>query len=411
MRIEVITIGDEILSGNIVDTNFAWLGDRLWPQGFDLHWHTSVVDEPSEISAALLNVVGRSEAVIVTGGLGPTLDDITIEVAAQTFDLPLILCPEALQAMKDFFQKLGREFSPTNQKQALLPEGAQIISNPIGTAPGCFLTFKKTHFFFLPGVPREMKRQFDDFVLPQLKQRAGAEIHFHSKFLRCFGEPEAKIAHKLEGIDLTGVDLAYRVSFPEIFLKISARGGDKQSLEKRVAPIEAEIRKRLGDLVYGEGNETFPAVIGRLLAEKKETLAGAESCTGGLLASLITDIPGSSRYFDRGVVTYSNQSKSEILGIPESLIQKHGAVSSEVAIAMAQAIRKMAKTTYGIGITGIAGPDGGTSEKPVGTVHLAVDSEGGTQERRLLFPTNREWFKRLAAFAALDLLRKQLLKF
>ena len=408
MKIEVITIGDEILSGNIVDTNFAWLGDQLWSQGFDLHWNTSVGDEPEPISKALLAAAERSHAVIVTGGLGPTLDDITIETAAQAFGLPLVLNTEALQAMKDFFKKLGREFSPTNEKQALLPEGSQMIANRIGTAPGCHLLFKKTHFFFLPGVPQEMKQQFRDFVLPKLKSLERAPIFFHSKFLRCFGESEAKIAHKLEGIDLSGIDLAYRPMMPEILLKISARGGDQKGLEKRVAQVEAEIRKRLGEIVYGEGEETLSQVIGRLLVEKKGTVAVAESCTGGLLASLITDVSGSSRYFERGVVTYSNQSKTEILGVPESLIQKKGAVSTEVAIAMAQGIRRLARTTYGVGITGIAGPGGGTEQKPVGTVHVAVDYEGGTDERKVFFPTNRNWFKQLAAFVALDLLRKTL---
>ena len=168
MKIEVITIGDEILSGNIVDTNFAWLGDRLWPAGFELHWHTTVGDEPDKISTALLNAVGRSEAAIVTGGLGPTIDDITLEVAAQAFGLPLVLNQQALQEIRGFFQRVGRPMSPNNEKQALLPEGSQMIPNRVGTAPGCHLTFKETHFFFLPGVPREMKQQFDDFVLPAL---------------------------------------------------------------------------------------------------------------------------------------------------------------------------------------------------------------------------------------------------
>lgn len=409
MKIEVITIGDEILSGNIVDTNFAWLGDRLWPAGFDLHWHTSVGDEPGKISEALLNAVGRSEAAIVTGGLGPTIDDITVEVAAQAFGLPLVLNQQALQEIKNFFQRVGRPMTPNNERQAMFPEGSRMIPNKVGTAPGCHLTFKETHFFFLPGVPREMKQQFEDFVLPTLIALDPEKKQFRQKVLRCFGAPEATIGQILEGIDLTGVDLAYRVSFPEILLKISARGADSKQLETRIAKVEKEIKSRLGDLVYGEGDESLAAVIGQMLAERKATLSVAESCTGGLLASLITDIPGSSRYFERGVVTYSNESKMEILKVPEGVIKTFGAVSSETAVAMAKGMRRLAKTTYSLAITGIAGPEGGSPDKPVGTVHIALDSQEGTEERGFHFPTNREWFKRLAAFAAMDLLRKSLI--
>jgi nicotinamide-nucleotide amidase len=409
MKIEVVTIGDELLSGNIVDTNFAWIGDRLWGAGFELHWHTTVGDEPPEISEALLNVVGRSEAAIVTGGLGATTDDITLEVAAQAFGLPLVLNQQALQEIKSFFQRVGRPMTPNNEKQALLPEGSRMIANRVGTAPGCHLTFKGVHFFFLPGVPREMKQQFDDFVLPSLVALDSEKKQFRQKVLRCFGAPEATIGQILEGLDLVDVDLAYRVSFPEILLKISARGSDSKKLEARINGVEKEIRSRLGDLVYGEGDESLAAVVGRMLVERKATLSVAESCTGGLLANLITDISGSSRYFERGVVTYSNESKMEILKVPEGIIKTFGAVSSETAVAMAKGIRRLAKTTYSLAITGIAGPEGGTAEKPVGTVHIALDSEEGSEERGFHFPTNREWFKRLAAFAAMDLLRKKLL--
>lgn len=409
MKLEILTIGDEILSGNIVDTNFAWLGDRLWTAGIELHWHTTVGDEPEEISQALLASVGRSQAVIVTGGLGPTTDDITIEVAAQAFGLPLVLNLQALEAIKERFGKIGREMTPNNKKQAMLPDGSEALSNKVGTAPGCHLVFKKTHFFFLPGVPREMKQQFDDSVFPALLRLDPTKVQFRQKILRCFGLPEATIGQKLDGMDLTGVDLAYRVSFPEILLKISARGGDVAGLEKRIQEVEGEIRTRLGDVVYGEGGEGLAAVVGQLLTKRRETLSVAESCTGGLLASLITDVPGSSRYFERGVVTYSNQSKTELINVPESLIKTFGAVSSEVAVAMAKGVRRLAKTTYGLAITGIAGPEGGTPEKPVGTVHIALDSESGTEAREFHFPTNREWFKLVAAFSALDLLRKRLL--
>jgi len=411
MKLEVITIGDEILSGNIVDTNFAWLADQLWTMGHELHWHTSVGDEPDEIAAALKSVVGRSQAVIVTGGLGPTMDDITVEVAAQSFGLPLVLNEIALQDIKNRFKKINRDMTPNNEKQAFFPEGAQLIPNKLGTAPGCHLVYKGIHYFFLPGVPREMKNQCETYVFSKLAGITSAPLFFYQKVLRCFGAPEATIGHKLEGIDLTGMDLAYRISFPEILLKISVRGNgsDQARLEKKVLEVEKEVRSRLGILVYSEGEDSLEDLVGRLLKERKETLSVAESCTGGLLASLITDCPGSSVYFDRGVVTYSNVSKTALLNIPEGLIKSFGAVSSETATAMAKGLRRLSKTTYSLAITGIAGPDGGSIEKPVGTVYISLDSETGAESHEFHFPTTREWFKRIVAYMALDILRKKLL--
>ena len=435
-KIEILTIGDEILSGAVTDTNSAWLGDRLWGMGYDLHWHTTIGDDPEKITRSLQEAAGRSQAVIVTGGLGPTLDDITLEVAAKAFGLPMVLNEVALQAIKNRFSRIGREMTPNNEKQALLPEGSKMIANKVGTAPGCHLVFQGTHFFFFPGVPREMQQQFDDYLLPALALLDTEKRAFAFRLLRCFGAPEATIAQKLEGIDLSGenqrqgrvegeaptalpvegatrapiIDLAYRVSFPEILIKVSAWGRDLKVLDGRVVEVVGEIQGRLGDLVYGRGEETLPGVVGRLLEGRKETLSVAESCTGGRLASLITDIPGSSRWFERGVVTYSNESKTELVGVPASLIKKFGAVSHEVAMAMARGVRKVANTTYGIGITGIAGPEGGTHEKPVGTVHIALDSADGTTDRELHFATNRDWFKRVVSFAALDLLRKKIRK-
>lgn len=409
MKIEVITIGDEVLSGAITDTNFAWLAAELWARGYELHWHTTVGDEPEKISAALLAAAGRSQAAVVTGGLGPTLDDITLEVAAKAFGLKLVLNEVALQSVKNRFKKIGREMTSNNEKQAMLPEGSKMIPNKLGTAPGCHVIHRNCHFFFLPGVPREMKQQFEDSVLPGIAGLESERRGFDFRMLRCFGAPEATMAQRLEGIDLSGVDLAYRVSFPEILIKVSAWGPDPTVLERRVKAVEKEIRERLGELVYGEGEETLPAVVGRLLKEKGAKLAVAESCTGGRLSNFITDVPGSSAWFDRGVVTYSNASKTEILGVPESVIKTFGAVSSETAVAMAKGVRRLAKTAYGIGITGIAGPDGGTTEKPVGTVHIALDAEDGTVERELHFATTREWFKKVTAFAAMDLLRKRIL--
>ncbi len=413
MKIEVLTIGDEVLSGAITDTNFAWLGESLWTRGYTLHWHQTVGDEPEAISEALRLAASRSQAVIVTGGLGPTSDDITIETAAKTFGVPLVMDPAALSEIEERFRRMNREMSENNKRQALLPQGARRIPNPFGTAPGTDVDYRGCRFFFLPGVPREMKGMFEASILPALEEIAGGKRGYAHKILRCFGAPEATMAHKLEGddpIDLSGVDLAYRVFFPEILLKVTAwdKPDQKVSASERVATVVAKIRERLGDLAYSEDDVALPRWIGETLRSRGETIATAESCTGGLVANLLTDVPGSSSTFERGVVTYSNESKMQLLNVPAETLQKHGAVSEETAIAMAEGIRRLANTTYGIGITGIAGPDGGTPEKPVGTVHIALATPRETVHRKLFFSFPRDMVKRAAAFSALDLLRKSL---
>lgn len=408
MKIEILSVGDELLSGTIVDTNMAWLGEQLWSLGHEVHWHTSVGDDPVTLSQALKNSVGRSDLLVVTGGLGPTIDDITLEVACKTFNLKSRLNEEALQQIKDRFQKKGRVMTPNNEKQALLPEGSVMIPNPVGTAPGCYFKIAQTTFFFFPGVPHEMKTQVTQSLLPWLETHDLKRPQYAQIVLRCFGKPEATIGHELEGIHLQDVDLAYRVLFPEILLKISARGQDKVFLTQAVQAVASEIRQRLGPVIYAEGDTTLPELVGTLLKERGESLAVAESCTGGHLANLLTDVPGSSQYFERGVVTYSNESKTDLLGVPASLIQTFGAVSSEVATAMAKGIRRKANTSYGIGITGIAGPTGATTDKPIGTVFIGFDSARGALSQEFHFPVHRDWFKRITAMSALDLLRRSL---
>lgn len=413
MKIEVLTIGDEILSGNIVDTNFAWLGEYLWSRGYDLHAHSSVGDDLEPITKALHLAASRSQAVIVTGGLGPTIDDITIETAAKAFGVPQVLFPEALEKIKARFAKLNRVMAPNNEKQAWLPQGSTAIPNDNGTAPGCHMVYQGVHFFFLPGVPSEMKKMCEIYVFPKIHEISPEKVEFSQKILRCFGMTESAMDRALADLDLQGCDLAFRIFFPEILLKVSARGQNnegKKVVESKVEAVTSDIYQRLGSVIYNEGNAMLSQVVGELLVKTGETVAVAESCTGGLLASLITDVPGSSRYFMQGVVTYSNESKQKLLGVSQEVLKNHGAVSAETAMAMAEGLRKRAGTTYALSMTGIAGPDGGTAEKPVGTVHIALATPEGTQERKIFFPTSREWFKKITAYSALDLLRKHLLQ-
>lgn len=409
MQIEVITIGDEILCGNIVDTNFAWIGDQLWMRGYDLIWHTTVADEPERIKQALLAATERSELVLVTGGLGPTTDDITLKCAAEAFGVPHLHCEEALQVVRRFFQKTGREMSPNNRNQALMPQGGKVIENDVGTAPGCHFKFKNTDYFFMPGVPQEMKPQVLNTVIPFLQVKETAQFHY--RLFRCYGLPEAQFDQQLreakELQKIPGLRLAFRVSFPELFIKISST--DRGRGAESVAEAERVIKEKIGSYIYAEGDNPIEKVVGQLLTDRKLTLAVAESCTGGFLANMITDAPGSSAYFERGVVTYSNRSKTELLGVSEKLIQEKGAVSSEVAIAMAEGIQRVAGTNYGIGITGIAGPTGATADKPLGTVHIALAYPGGVKQRQFQFFRDRPWFKVFTAHAALHMLRRKIL--
>ncbi|MDO8518945.1 MAG: competence/damage-inducible protein A [Deltaproteobacteria bacterium] len=414
MQIEILTIGDEILSGNVVDTNTAYLSDKLWLAGFEVAYHTGVRDDADKIKEALLIAADRAEVVIVTGGLGPTADDFTIEVAAKTFRKKLVIDPHTLRHLENIFLKWGRELKENNRKQAQIPQGAITYQNRVGTAPGIGVQYKKTQFYFLPGVPKEMKQLFSDFILPEILSNTKRPTVFEAKLLKCFGAAEADLDAALKDLyvnrlDVEGVRTGFRAHFPETFIKLSAWGKTAGEAKERLKGAEGKIRERIGKFIYGEGEDTLESVLGRVLKEKKKTLAVAESCTGGLVAHRITNVPGASDYFKNGVVTYSNEAKTAVLGVAAETIKKQGAVSSQVAIEMAQGVRRISRADYGIGITGIAGPTGGTSQKPVGTIHIAVAGHHGFQEKKYQIPSNREWFKLMASSLAIDRLRRELL--
>ncbi|MFA4874766.1 MAG: competence/damage-inducible protein A [bacterium] len=407
MKIEIITTGDEVMQGIIVDTNSAWIASRCAALGHEIVRHTSVGDDFDSIGDALKRAASSAECVIVTGGLGPTADDMTVEAAAKTFGAPLVRDESVISEIRAFFERVGRPMSKSNDKQALIPKGGAVLQNRVGTAPGIRVELAGATFFFLPGVPKELYQIVDDSVMPWLRARAlGA---YADKVLRCFGMPEASIDEKLRGVELSGARLSFRVFFPEILLKLISRAGNEDEARSTVARAEAAIRERLGDVVYADGETTLAAVVGGMLKKRGMTLAVAESCTGGLIASLITDVSGASEWFERGAVTYSNRSKVEILGVPEETIREHGAVSKETAAAMADGIRRKSGATVGIGVTGIAGPDGGTAAKPVGTVHIAVATPDGTHVQSHCFQRDRIWFKQMVAATALDTVRKYLL--
>lgn len=404
MRIEIVTTGDEVMQGAIVDTNAAWIAERCHLLGHEIVRHSSAGDDAEAIGDLLRGAAERAEVVIVTGGLGPTADDITVEAAARTFGAKLVRDESVLDEIRTFFQRVGRPMSSSNEKQALIPKGARALPNRVGTAPGIHAKLGGTEFFFLPGVPAELHQIFSDSVHPwlaEVSRSALAEI-----VLRCFGLPEASIDEKLKGLDLRGARLSFRVKFPEILLKVAARAAGPLDAKRIAVSAAKGIRLRLGEIVYAEGESSLAAVVGGMLAERGTRIAVAESCTGGLIASQITDVPGSSAWFEEGIVAYSNRSKERLLGVSEETLRAHGAVSRETAMRMAEGVRRMSGAEIGLAVTGIAGPGGGSPEKPVGSLHIAISSDTGTAAEERRFQRDRHSFKTLVAWTALDEVRK-----
>jgi nicotinamide-nucleotide amidase len=410
VKAEVLTIGDELLRGEIVDSNKSFLSDRLLGLDVETHYHASVRDDPENMIDAFRRAAERADVVLVSGGLGPTRDDLTSEVLARCFGRELRLDEAALETIRSFFRSVGREMSENNAKQAHFPEGAEVLPNPIGTAPGFLLEQHGTLFFCLPGVPREMSRMMDEQVLPRLASRVGGGGVVRARLLRTFGTGESMLDDQLKDVAASGdVTLGFRTSFPDNYLRPVARAATAEEAEAKLDRVCEEIRGRLGAIVYGEGDETLPVVVGRLLRESGRTLAVAESCTGGLVAEQVTDVPGSSDYFLGGVVAYANAAKTLLLGVPEVLLVEHGAVSEPVARAMAEGVRERFGADYGLATTGISGPGGGTPEKPLGLVHIALARPEGVHAEHFVFPLDRTRHRLLTAQAALDWVRRAVL--
>lgn len=403
MKIAIVTTGDEIMSGNVVDTNSSWIADKCWMFGHKVVWHGGVGDFADAIGDACRLASERAEVVFVTGGLGATLDDITVESAAKAFNKKMVLHEDIWKDIQEFFKKNGRECTENNKRQAYIPEGGKPLTNKVGTAPGVQVKLGSAIFFFLPGVPRELFQIFNDSISPWLKERS-TEQNYSQKFLKCFGIPEASFDERLKGIELGDVRMSFRVTFPEVKIKLVQRKGDVSQIKS----VEKKIREKIGDYIFGVDDETIASVVGGLLKKKGCKIATAESCTGGMIANMLTNIPGASDWFDRGVVSYSNESKIEILKVKKETIQKFGAVSEECAKEMAEGAKRISGASFGLAVTGIAGPTGGSKNKPIGTVHIALASDRGTRHVHYCHPRDREIFKVLVAYEALEMLRREL---
>lgn len=409
MKAEIISVGTELLLGHTVNTDTVFVARELSALGMDLLYCCIVGDNPTRLRSALACAFERSELIITTGGLGPTNDDLTKETVARMAGVKLVLHEESLEHIKHYFK--GRSISENQQKQALLPEGCTVFRNDAGTAPGCaFKTATKKIVVMLPGPPSELVPMLEKSVVPYLKQQQTAAIH--SKMIRTFGIGEGAGAQLLT--DLTESEnptVATYAKENEMFVRVTAKAHTEKDAIALCRPMVEEVCRRLGDVVYGVDVENLESVVVNELAARKLHIATAESCTGGLLAKRLTDIPGASNVFGMGVVSYANEAKIQLLGVPENVLLEHGAVSEPVAKAMATGIRERAGNGLGVGITGIAGPDGGTAEKPVGLVYIAL-SDGEKVWCRTMLPPgkipSRQWLRDRAASHALDLVRRYL---
>lgn len=403
---EIISVGTELLLGEIVDTNSAEISESLAQLGINVFFQSCVGDNPLRMAALFSQALVRSQVVIITGGLGPTEDDRTKEVLARVGGVQLRLDPQALAQVERYFQVTGREMTENNKRQAMMPEGAEILENPRGTAPGVYWQVAGRHVFCLPGVPTEMRTMWRESVVPKIAQIAGVNGAIFSRTLRFFGIGESSLEEKIEDL-VKGENptVAPYAGSGEVRIRITARENTQERARQMIEPVEKELRARLGQFIYGYDDDTLESVVGRLLTEKGMSLATAESCTGGLLGSRLTDIPGSSAYYRGGWIAYSNEAKVQELGVDAEVLAAHGAVSEEVAAQMALGAQARSKADFAVSITGIAGPDGGSAEKPVGLVCFGVAGPEGVQTTTSRFTGAREDVKWRSSNEALNLIR------
>lgn len=423
MKVETISIGNEIIYGRIVDTNVAYISKQLCEEGMQICYHTVVGDFHNKIKEALSIAVGRSDIIVTTGGLGPTKDDITRQVIADLTKNNLVLHKKSLDDITAKFCNKGINMPANNKVQAMIPQGAEVIYNKIGTAPGTCITFKDKKIISLPGVPSEMKLMVKDWVMPHIREfKKGLPANNETsnptsnafmliKDINTYGEPESLLGEKIQ--HLMGQNknpvVGTQASIDGIKVRLCANASTREEAVKILNDTANKVKQSLGETVYGEDDKRLQDAVFDLLRKHNLTIATAESCTGGLVANLLTNVPGISEFFLEGIVAYSNEAKIKILNVPEDILIEHGAVSSQVASAMASGVRKHANSDIGIGITGIAGPSGETADKPVGLVYIAVDIKGTVDVKRYLFSGNRINIKKRSALFAINMLRIRLL--
>jgi nicotinamide-nucleotide amidase len=413
MIAEVLATGDEIRSGALIDSNSAYIAEKLEEVGVAVMRHTCVGDDLGSLVTCFNEIGDRVDIAVVTGGLGPTSDDLTAQAAATSAGVKLAFNSSALQSVENFFKTHRRTMNPASRKQALLPEGAACLNNPVGSAPGFVLRIGKCMFFFLPGVPQEMKKMLADEVLPRIThlQKSDRKL-YRVKTLATFGLTESITSERIAEFEdnFAGIKLGLRVKFPEVQVKLYASGTNQILLDQQLDAASEWIAKKIGNKLVSFEGDPMQKVVGDLLREKKEILALAESCTGGLISHMLTNIAGSSDYFVFSGISYSNKAKIDILGVSPDTIETYGAVHEQTAKEMALGAQHIAGATYGLSTSGIAGPGGGTKAKPVGTICIGLATPSGASGHRFNFwYDSRSMNKKIFAVTALDLLRRELL--
>jgi nicotinamide-nucleotide amidase len=412
MIAEILATGDEIRTGALIDSNSAHIAEKLEQAGVMVARHHAAGDDLNILIAVLKEIGQRADIAVVTGGLGPTVDDLSAAAAAGAAGVELALNPEARETVERFFKTFNRPMTESNRKQAWLPKGASCLDNPVGTAPGFSLEIGRCQFFFLPGVPYEMKKMLEEKVLPKISEMLGQDHMFRRvKTLSTFGLPESLAGEKVAEIAtlFPDIKLGLRARFPEIQIKLYGSAGKEADLTQRLEDAGTWVKQQLGRNVFSDKGRSMEEVIGKLLTAAGATLAIAESCTGGLLAHRLTNVSGSSAYFLLSAVTYSNPAKMAMLGVKPETLNRWGAVSEEIVAQMAAGVRRLAGANFGLATSGIAGPSGGSPEKPVGTVCIGLSDDHGTVTRKLYFPFGKRLMnKSIFAMAALDILRRKL---
>jgi len=408
---EIIAIGSELLTPRFKDTNSLYLTEHLNALGIPVVMKTIVGDDESYLESAVRTSLARTPILITIGGLGPTEDDVTRKVIARVLQRQLVLNDEILEKLKRRFKARGVEMPANNARQALVLTGSDILENNHGTAPGLWVTAEKNHVILLPGPPSELKPMFEKSCMPRLHDLAGGAALARSVF-RTAGLPESTLDARIAPIytKYKNPETTILAKPGQVEIRLTARGKNQGEAERLLKELGDQIADELDEFIFARSEQSLEEVVGILLAMKSATIATAESCTGGLIAERLTNVPGSSRYFISGVICYSNEWKMELAGIPPLLLEMQGAVSAEVARGLAEGIRTRMTTTIGVGVTGIAGPGGGSEEKPVGTVHIAVATPTATAHRQFLFPGDRERVRWQASQVALDMVRRELMK-
>jgi nicotinamide-nucleotide amidase len=412
MKAEIITIGDELLIGQTIDTNSAWIGAELSQAGFDICRKISIHDKREDILDAVSEAVSKYDIVLITGGLGPTSDDITKQTLCDIFDGTLVVNTTVLSMINEMMLRRGIPMNEINRKQAEVPDSCRVLYNKMGTAPGMWFEKEGTIFISMPGVPYEMKYIMNEHVLPELKKRFHSQVVIHRNIMT-YGTSESRLAEILTGFEKSlpaEIKLAYLPSYGIIKLRLTGTGQSKDLIENIVNEQVVKLYSIIPQFIYSEIDEQIENYIANLLKERKLTICTAESCTGGKIAQMLTSIPGSSQYYKGSVIAYDNGIKTSFLNVPEEMMADYGAVSEQVAAKMAIEVRKKFNTDYSVATSGIAGPEGGSEFKPVGTVYIAVSSDNGVITERYVFSKDRISNINRFSIASLNLLRKQILQ-